>query len=221
MHIGMPPRKYKYKYKKRSKKSSFSKKRRMTRMKSTRVMYLTRESNLDTTNLCHFVYTGTSTGVLTPASHTFMLDNIVGAGEAKSLFDNYKLVKCAYRFVLARDGDYTTVNPGSYVRIWKCHDYNSQTTLSRQNIMQYANAKEITMKGDQDKTRWFYIKPAVLQLFYKTGVASATGPVWNKWIDTAQGDVPHYALHTAIDNLYTGGTLRLEAKITLAFNGIS
>lgn len=216
------PRKYKYKYKKRSaRKTSFSKKRRMTRMKSTRVMYVTRESNRDTSNLCHQVVAGTATGVLTPSSATFQFNDIVNFAECQNLFDNYKITKCAYRWVLVRDSDYTTANPGAYVRIWKCHDYNSQTTLTRQGIMQYANAKEITMKGDQDKTRWFYIKPAVLQLFYKSSVASATGPVWNKWIDTTQNDVPHYALHYAVDNLYTGGTLRLEVKISLAFNGVS
>lgn len=215
------PRKYKYKYKKRSKKSSFSKKRRMSRMKTSRVMYITRDSNRDTTNLCHQVVAGNSTGVQTPLSATFQFNDIVNFVECQNLFENYKIGKCAYRWVLVRDGDYTTVNPGSFVRIMKCHDFNSQTTLTRQQIMQYGNYKEITMKGDQDKTRWFYIKPAVLQLFYQTSIANATGPVWNKWIDTAQPGVPHYALHYAIDNLYTGASLRLEVKISLALNGVS
>lgn len=215
--------KYKYKYKKRGKRTRKTPmgRRRKSSMRSSRIVYITRDSTRDSTNLCHYVMTGVAGGTLTPFATTFQFGDMVGVGEMKSLFDNYKITKVAYRYVLARDADYTSVNPGSFVRITTCKDYNSQVALTAAQIRQYTNSQEIVFKGNQDKTKWFYMKPAVLQLFYVTSVTSSTGPVWNKWIDTSQDTVPHYALHMAVDNLYTGATLRLEVKISVALNGIS
>lgn len=195
--------------------------RRYNRMRPTRLVYITRESNRDTTNLCHFTVAGTSTGVVNPSSATFNFGDMVGANEMISLFDHYSIRKVAYRWVLVRDSDYTSVVPGAFIRIATCKDYNSQVALTATQIRQYANFNEVVFKGNQDKTKWFYMKPACLQLFYLTSVASNTGALWNQWIDTSQYNTPHYSLHYAIDGLYTGATLRFECKITVALKGIS
>ena len=147
---------------------------------------------------------------------------MAGSGELKSLFDNYKINSIAWRWVLVRDSDYTSVNPGSYLRIVQVKDYNDQVVPGTSiQLRQYANSKEIVFKAEQSMTRWFYMKPASLQLFYLTSVTTSTGPVWARYIDTSQDTVPHYGIKYAIENLYTGATLRLEVKINATFKGVS
>lgn len=215
------PLRYKKKARKRPARKMPYPRRRYRSIRPTRLMYITRESNRDTTNLCHFTISGSASGVINPLSTTFNFSDMVGAGEMQALFDHYSIKKVAYRFVLVRDADYTTVVPGAFVRIATCKDYNSQVALTAAQIRQYTNYHEIVFKGNQDKSKWFYMKPACLQLIYLSSTASSTGAMWNQWIDTSQTATPHYSLHYAIDNLYTGATLRLECKITVALKGVS
>lgn len=216
----MPRKTYKRKYAKRSRKTSFGRRRRTYR--TSKSFTLTRDSTRDGTNQCHTVYAGTATGVSSVLSTTFQFSDMVGSGEVKSLFDNYKINSVKYRWCLSRDEDYTTANPGSYLRIVMCKDYNDQLVPgSSVQLRQYANSMEYVFRGEQSQSRWFTMKPASLQLFYLSSIANSTGPVWGRYIDTTQDTVPHYGLKFAFENFFTGAVLRLEVKINATFKGIS
>lgn len=218
------PQKYKYKYKKRVKRTRKTPmgRRRKTSTRPTRYFVIRRDSNRDTTNQCHFTIAGDADGIQPVLTTTFNLSDMVAQGEMVSLFDSYRINSIAWRWVLVKDPSTTTVVPSAFLRIVQACDYNDQVApASSSQLRQYANSQEIVFKGNQSATKWYYMKPSCLQLLYVTSVSSATAPLWNQWIDTSLNTVPHYGLKYAIENLYTGATLRLEVKMNVSFKGIS
>lgn len=217
----MPYRKKRaYRKKRMTRKTPYGRRRKFIR-RSSKSLTVMRESVRDGTNFCHMQFAGSASGSSSVLSTTFNMSDMAGSGELKSLFDNYRINSVAWRWALARDEDYTTVNAGSYVRINQVKDFNDQVPPTAAQLRQYANYKEIVFKGNQSVTKWMYMKPASLQLFYLTSVTSATGPVWGRFIDTSQDTLPHYSLKFQFENFYTGATLRLEVKINATFKGIS
>lgn len=182
-----------------------------------------RWSSADATNNCHITVTGNDTVPSSDGSTLFQLSHVNGSGELVSLFDNFRINKVLYRWVITRDPAQvtTTGNKGLYPRIVWTHDFNDSTPISRALIYQRANLKEVYMSDNYQKTKWYSLSPAILTTMYESGVANAYQPTWRKWIDTSDNLTPHYGIKYSIDQNFTGMTVRLEAKICLECKGVS
>lgn len=182
-----------------------------------------RWSSADSTNNCQFQFTGSDAVPSTENTVTFAMNQVNGSSELVSLFDNYRILKVMYRWVITRQPDQVTTaaNKGVYPRIVWTHDFNDSTPITRALIYQRANLKEAFMGDNYQKTRWYSIKPAVLTQMYESGVATAYQPTWRKWLDTSDNATPHYAIKYAISEAYTGMNVRMEAKILMECKGIS
>lgn len=209
-----------------TKKKSYRKRRfNITRPRSKPGNFLRtiKWSNRDTANLCHNTNSGNDTVPEATGTASFQLTDVQASSEFTAMFDNYRLVKVLYRWVITRNTDFTPTQTyrGFPVRILWCHDFNDSTPLSSAEMMQRAGMRELYMQGDEKPaSRWYSLNPAVLHVGYESGVASAYTPKWRQWIDTASSSTPHYGLKWHVSNLYGGLQLRLEAKCIYEFKGV-
>lgn len=198
----------------------------LTKKKFGRTGYfkVIRWSNLDTTNNCHFQIAGNDVLSSGEAVTTFALNNVAGTGELQSLFDNYRIIKVLYRFLILRDpsGDgITTANRGVYPRLVWAHDFNDTVAVNRNQLMQRAGLREAYFGDNMQKTRWYSLKPAVQSRVYESAVFDSYSPKWRQWIDTSEAACPHYAIKYAWDQNFTGQLIRMEAKLVVECKGIS
>lgn len=184
-----------------------------------------RWSSADATNNCHVQHNGSDLVPGVDSATTFILNQLQGHTELVNLFDNYRITKVAYRWVVTRDpSEYsgaTPANKGVFPRIVWTHDFNDSAIIPRSAIYQRANLKEEFLSEANQVTKWYTLNPAMLTLMYENGANTAYKPSWKQWIDTSDNAAQHYGLKYSIDNLYTGISVRLEAKIFCEFKGIS
>lgn len=211
-------------------------KKRTTRRRTYRrktpksgVCRIVRWSNNNTTSNCHLELVGTVTGLpVSPSTgngvETFSLANVAGSAEITSLFDNYRINKVVYRWVLLRDpvaGPAGNGQKGIYPRItWK-HDFNDTATITRTQMYQNANMREVFMNENFQRTKWYTLLPAVTQQVYESAVSTSYSPKWRQFLDTNDSTCPHNGIKYNVTDLYDGVALRLEAKIFLECKGIS
>lgn len=216
--------KYKYKRKYPSKKGGKRRRFNMSRKQQQggylRVM---RWSSRDATNSCHILLQGSDAAPDQTGTTTFQLADTAAASELTALFDNYKITKVLYRWVVTRNPDWnsTTANRGWSIRVAWAHDFNDQIVISQAQLFQRAGLKEVYLNSDRLQSKWFSIRPAVLVQQYESAVSTSYGPKWSQWIDTAETATPHYGIKYAYQNLYAGTNLRLEAKVYMECKGIS
>lgn len=216
--------KYKYKRKYPSKKGGKRRRFNMSRKQQQggylRVM---RWSSRDATNSCHILLQGSDAAPDQTGTTTFQLADTAASAELTALFDNYKITKVLYRWVVTRNPDWnsTTANRGWSIRVAWAHDFNDQIVISQAQLFQRAGLKEVYLNSDRLQSKWFSIRPAVLVQQYESAVATSYGPKWSQWIDTAETATPHYGIKYAYQNLYAGTNLRLEAKVYMECKGIS
>lgn len=210
-------------------------KKRTTRRYGTRPMYKRRRtlgqrsfkvmrwSSYDSVNNCHLTFVGNDTVPNVENSAVFAMSHVNGSGELVSLFDNFRIHKVLYRWVLYRNPDQvtTTANKGIYPRIVWTHDFNDSTPIGRAQIYQRANLREEYFSDNHQRSKWYTLKSAVLAQMYESGVATAYQPQWKKWLDTSDNATPHYGFKYSIDQNYAGMQIRLEAKILMECKGIS
>lgn len=172
---------------------------------------------------CHLEVGGNDALPNVDGTTVFQLNNVNGFGELVSLFDNYRITKVLYRWIITRTPDTVTTaaNKGLYPRICWCHDFNDTNVVTRNIIYQRANMKEVYMGDNYQKTRWYSLSPAVLGQMYESSLATAYTPKWRQWLDTSDSATPHYGIKYSIDQNYTGMNVRLEAKIFIECKGIS
>lgn len=198
--------------------------RRKARKPMSGQIKIVRWSSKDATNNCHKQLTGNDALPALDGSDVFALSDLNGSNEIQSLFDNYRVLKVLYRWQCVRDPSVaptTAGNKGIYPRIvWK-HDFNDQVVISRTQMYQNANIKEVYFTDNYSKTRWYTLNPAVDMTTYVSAVASAYSPKWRQWLDTQYNAVPHYGIKYCYSDLYSGMYLRLEAKLILECKGIS
>lgn len=187
-----------------------------------RTFKIMRWSSADTTNNCHFQFTGSDAVPSTDNATYFQIGNVNASGEIVGLFDNYRILKVLYRWVVTRNPDQvtTTANKGLYPRIVWTHDFNDSAIISRSTIYQRANMREEYMGDNHQKSKWYSLNPAILSTMYESGATNAYSPQWRKWIDTNDTS-PHYGIKYSIDGAYTGMSVRMEAKILFECKGIS
>lgn len=186
---------------------------------------LTRWSNLDSTFNCHVQVNGNDTLPSTDGSTQFAMSNVAGSGELLNLFDNFRIIKVLYRWVITRDpSEYsgaTTLAKGLFPRVTWCHDFNSSATLNRTAMLQRANMREFYFTASAQKTRWYTLNPAFLMQGYEGVTTAAYSPKWRQWLDTQDQASPHYGILYNISENYAGNSVRLEAKLVMEFKGVS
>lgn len=221
-------RRFNYRKKRTTRKRTYGPRRRVGYRRRVyglgqRSFKIMRWSSADTTNNCHTQVAGSDTLPSTDGATLFSLSNVNGSGELVSLFDNFRILKVMYRWVVTRNPDQATAtaNKGVYPRIVWTHDFNDSTPISRALIYQRANLKEAFLGDNYQRTKWYSIKPAVLTQMYESGATTAYQPSWLKWLDTSDNATPHYGIKYNIDNNYAGMNVRLEAKILMECKGVS
>lgn len=185
---------------------------------------LVRWSNNDSNSNCHFVVVGDNTVNSGVNATTFNLSQLAGNGELTALFDNYRITRVLYRFLIKRD---PSQNPsastasGLFPSIRWVHDFNDSTPISKAQMMQHAAMREFYFSENKQVSRWFSLKPSTLSTTYESGVTNAFSSKWGQWLDTADNTCPHYGLKFAYDGMYSGMTLQIEAKVICELKGIS
>lgn len=195
-----------------------------TRKQSGRSGFLrmVRWSSKDSTQNCHFYINGNDTLPDGTGTTTFAYSDVAGYTEMQNLFDNYRITRVLYRWVIGRNPDWATTatNRGWSTRIVWRHDFNDAAVITQAQLYQGANLREVFLNSDKLQSRWYSIKPASLNQMYESAVASAYSPKWRQWMDT-NDFTTHYGIKYAYGNLYAGLNLRMECKIVMEFKGIS
>lgn len=215
----------------RNRKATYSSKgRRRTFRKGGKKMGRTgyfkvmRWCNADATNNCAVQIAGSDTVSTDNRAVFFSLSQMAGVGELVSLFDNYRITKVLYRWVITRNPDQSTTattNKGVYPRLVWRHDFNDSAPIDRNQMYQAANIREVFFGDSYQKTKWYSLSPASLLQMYESSVATAYQPKWKQWMDTADQAAPHYGIKYVYSELFAGVNLRLEAKIVAELKGIS
>lgn len=209
-------------YRKVSKRRRFNIPKR--RVKYGRIGYfkVMRWSSKDSTNNCHLLLQGNDTLPDVTGATTFALSDVNGYTEIQGIADNYSVDKILYRFVCTRNPDWasTTANRGWSTRICWSHDFNDSAPISQALLFQRANLREAYLNSDRLQTKWYSLKPALLAQMYEGATATAYSPKWRQMIDTSDLS-PYYGIKYAVQNLYGGINLRMEAKLYIRAKGTS
>lgn len=198
--------------------------RRVKRNLAPGILSLSRLSNKNSTQNCHYVVTGDNTIPSNYFALTFALDDVNGVGELKSLFDNYRITKILYRFVMLRDQSQNggaAGGNGLFPRVNWVHDFNDASAITRNQMMQHSAMKEFWFTENAQHSPWYTLRASSLAVQYEGTTASAYRPVWDSWVDTADSAMPHYGLKISYDQLYSGNTVIVEARYFIECKGIS
>lgn len=207
--------------KKGYKKRSFNMTKRYSSPSMGR-MKIMRWSVNDTGANCHLVRTGDDSVPTNIGVATFALNQVQSNTEITNLFDNYRITRVLYRWVVTRDPSQATLNKGWSVRVVWAHDFNDSNQISIANLYQRQGLREVYINSDRLTTKWYSLKPATVASFYESGVAGvAYSPKWGQWFDTSDNTTTHYGIKYGYDNLFAGMFLRMEAKVYMECKGIS
>lgn len=186
---------------------------------------LVRLSNKDNSKNVHWTIAGNNSIPSGSLAFTFALDDVAGVGELKSLFDNFRIVKIKYRFVIERDpavlGAAGTTGVGNFPRLNWVHDFNDSTAISRPQMMQHAAMREFWFSESRQATPWYTLNPSSLVQMYESSTTTGYKPSWRSWVDTSDSSMPHYGIKLNYDNLYSTNSLYLEAKYVIECKGVS
>lgn len=180
-----------------------------------------RFSTRDSGNNCHIQIFGTASGIVGPSTTLFTLNDVQQPSDFTNLFDNYRITKVLYRWVLRRDVSQMTTFPGMYPRIMWVHDFNDQPVSTVGELRQCANLREAFFNENYQRTKWYTLKPATLSLQYESSTVSRTAPVWGQWLDCRNSSTtPYYAVKYHVDNAYANTNIQMEVKYVLEFKGV-
>lgn len=219
---------YVRKYKKRSMRKRTRKTTRRfntTKKKFGKVGFckVIRWSNADTTYNSHYTIQGNDVLFSNAVTLNFNMSNVAAASELVGLFDNFRITKIDYRFVIQRNPDSvtTTANKGIYPRLTWAHDFNDSVVATRNQIMQRANLKEYQFTDSRLQTPWYTLKPSVLAVMYESATQSAYSPKWLTWLDTSDSATNYYGIKLAYDQCYAGMVVLMQCKYHIELKGIS
>lgn len=214
--------------KRRTTKKVYRKRRpyNMTRKKYGKSGFLkmVRWSNNDFNSNVHYVVVGDNAVNSGVFATTFALSQVAGSAEIKSLFDNYRITRVMYRFLIKRDPSQNAgaiTGNGLFPSIRWVHDFNDSAAISKVQMMQHAAMREFYFTEQRQHSKWYSLKPALLSTTYESGVTNAYSPVWRRFLDTSDDTAPHYGLKCAWDNAYSGMIIQIEAKLVIECKGIS
>lgn len=152
---------------------------------------------------------------------TFALSDTPAFAEFTTLFDQYKINRIQYRFVLRRSPDHTT-NLG-VVRGW---NFRCMFVVDRDDslvpanfleLQQYPKVREVWLNVDKPVTRWYSLTPSVLYAMYNGVASTGYAPKRAAFVDVVNSGLPHYGLKIAWDQLYTGTDVFVECRYHMSF----
>lgn len=153
-------------------------------------------------------------GVLGGVAFTF--NDLPSPTEFSNLFDQYKLVGVAYRWVVNKDpmlSNTSTAATRLYPRICWVHDYDDNNTPGAlTDIYQYPKMKEFYFSETHPQTKWYYIKPAKANVGYEGATNSWYSPDWKSWVDMASTNVPHYGIKYGTEGQFAGININLQTR---------
>lgn len=162
---------------------------------------------------------------VTPAqfgSPIFTVNDVTGVNDFINLFDRYRIMGIAYRWVCRKDPSTNSAtavaNQGKYPSIHWVYDWDDNTPFTNLGDMQqYPSYKEFYFSPDKPVTKWKYFKPSTLNVGYETAVLSTYTPTWKGFIDMASANAPFYGLKFATQEHFAGIMITLECKYYMAF----
>lgn len=172
---------------------------------------------------------GTGSDAVTSFSNgnLFKLSDLPNHTEFTSLFDQYMIAGIKYRFLIRTDPNstgaaiVTAANRGVYPVLMWVHDHDdSSAPANKAELQQYSQCREMVFSGERPHTRWFYLKPAIANEVFGTGITVAYQPKWRQYLDNAYPGIAHYGLRWNIDNFFAGQQLFLECKYVLKLKGV-
>lgn len=209
--------------KKNNKKKPYNRKKNYKKVKSGFIKLVRWSSKEPGSTNVHLSLIGNDAIFSGNSTTTFTLFDTNAYTELVNLFDNYRITRVLYRWIVSRNPDQATSagNKGIYPRLVWTHDFNDAISIGRDAIYQRANMKEVYFTDNYQRTRWYSLKPSTLTQVYESSTSTAYSPKWLQWLDTNDSQTPHYGIKYAWDQLFTGINLRLEAKIFIECKGIS
>lgn len=151
---------------------------------------------------------------------TFTLGDVPGFADFTALFEEFKISRILYRFVLTRSTDFNTTQKGFFPRLMHVTDHtDSAVSGNFAELQQYPRTKENWLNPDRPVTRWFSIKPNTIDVGYTSGVASNYGVNYKRWVSCSDTGTPYYGLKLMYDQHYAGNTIFLECKYLMKFKG--
>lgn len=146
---------------------------------------------------------------------TFALTDLPSSSDFTNLFDQYKIYKIQYRFMLEKSvSNSTSTYPGIYPRITFIHDFNSTETPSNEAELLECGSKcrSVMLTDTRPITRWFTLKPAIQQQIFNNGSTYTVIPSWKGFLDTDDNGVAHFGIRYAVLNNFTSMTVKMQCQ---------
>lgn len=157
-------------------------------------------------------------GTNTYGAFTFKLSDLPNYSEFTELFDRYRINKVSVMFIpqwTGVDANPMTTMLNNNPEIWTMIDYNDATTPVSLDEFYEDNHSKITRGGTIHKR---YFSPAIRSIAYHDdddnfGYVSK----WRQFIDTANPEVPHYALKYCLAPTASANTEPMFVKVFTKF----
>lgn len=144
---------------------------------------------------------------------SFSLDQVPGSPDFTALFDQYMIAGVKVDFRLILDPGAAAAGSATYPNLYVRRDFDNTALETVTEIAQDNKAKRFILQPN--RTRSIFIKPAYQALYFNatTGLNDKS-PVWNKWFDCTNPNMPLLGLKWAIDTmgilLTPGVTMTIE-----------
>lgn len=143
------------------------------------------------------------------------LAQVTNSGELTALYDQYMITYVKYLFFLEVDPGAQAAASAIYPKLYMVRDQDDSTVLSQNEMRERANCQIRVM--NPDKPVIVSYKPNLLTTQWYNGVTNGYTPVWRKWLDASNPNIPHYGLKFNIDNLTnTNYRVRIETRVWIA-----
>lgn len=153
-------------------------------------------------------------GAAVGSALNFQLASVPAFSEFQNLYDQYQ-IKAIKLSLIPR---FTEVpNSSSTGNMWSVLDYDdSNVPPNIDTLLQYQNVKRTRMNAVHSR----YLKPAVTNEVFATGIATAYAPVKNTWLDIANANVEHYGVKLWFDTRVTNVIYDIQVKYFMAFKNV-
>lgn len=159
-----------------------------------------------------------STAGSSVASINFQLANIPNVTDFTNLYDQYMIKAVQVKFI-PRVSE-VSAGASAMGNLWIILDYDDSVVPGSLNqMLQYQNVK----RSQNNKIHTRYLKPAIANEVFATGIATAYNAKKNVWLDATNDAVEHYGIKIWVDQLPAGSaTIQYDVvtKFYLAFKNV-
>jgi hypothetical protein len=148
-------------------------------------------------------------------ANSFNFNQLTGASEFTTLFDQYKIEKIMVKFFLKIDPSAQSAAGASYPKFYWVADHDDDTAAPTLNALrEHTKCRVRVMNPNRPVTVIF--KPSILGMRYKTVSTTGYSPMFNQWLDCNDSTVPHYGIKWGIDDL-TNTNYKVDTEVTYWF----